>query len=152
MITVDQIRNLESKVERLLGVLEELRAANATLSAELEAARAAAAESASQLEEAESSRQAAAQKLQDLEELLGQFRSDQEEIEASFNRTLHHLDALDEPASDGAEAKLAEEPAGEQSQAEPDDDQTEPTAEEPESADRQDAKPASSEGAELDIF
>jgi len=95
MISVDQIHRLESSIERALGMLTELREANASLTSQLQAANAEAAETARKLEESESARLAAEQRLLDLEGKLSQLRTDQEEIEATINRTLHQLDELE---------------------------------------------------------
>ena len=82
MISVEQIHRLENRIERALGMLAELRETNTSLTSQLQAANAAAEESARKLGESESARLAAEQKLR-------QLRTDQEEIEATINRTLH---------------------------------------------------------------
>ena len=95
MISVEQIHRLENRIERALGMLAELRQTNASLSSQLQAANAGAVETARKLEESESARRAAEQK-------LSQLRTDQEEIEATINRTLHQLDVLEIDLSDPA--------------------------------------------------
>ena len=88
MISVEQIHRLENRIERALGMLAELRETNASLTSQLQAANAGAVETARKLEESESARLAA-------EQTLRQLRTDQEEIEATINRTLHQLDVLE---------------------------------------------------------
>lgn len=175
MISVEQIHRLENRIERALGMLAELREANASLTSQLQAANAGAEETARKLEESESARLAA-------EQGLRQLRTDQEEIEATINRTLHQLDVLEvdlpdpeadsPPAPDVAAAPAAAEPAEGSLAAEP----AERTAPERVAAPEQDAAgeersgeadaatiseegatteeeaAPSREGAELDIF
>ena len=93
MISVEQIHRLENRIERALGMLAELRETNASLTSQLQAANAGAVETARKLEESESARLAAEQRLR-------QLRTDQEEIEATINRTLHQLDVLEVELSD----------------------------------------------------
>ena len=100
MISVEQIHRLENRIERALGMLAELRTTNASLTSQLQAANAGAVETARKLEESESARLAAERKLLDLEAKLSQLRTDQEEIEATINRTLHQLDELEIDLSD----------------------------------------------------
>ena len=88
MISVEQIHRLENRIERALGMLADLRETNAALTSQLQAANAGAVETARKLEESESARVAAEQR-------LSQLRTDQEEIEATINRTLHQLDELE---------------------------------------------------------
>ena len=171
MISVEQIHRLENRIERALGMLAELRETNASLTSQLQAANAGAVETARKLEESESARLAAEQKLR-------QLRTDQEEIEATINRTLHQLDVLEvelsDPEADSpsppdvAAPPAAAEPAADSLAAEP----AEPAAAAPEQdaageeqsgeADagstteegpitEEEAAP-SREGAELDIF
>ena len=120
MNSVEQIHQLESRIERVLQRLAELRAANASLTAELQAANARAGESVRKLEESERARLAAEQELQDREGKLSQLRTDQEEIEATINRALLQLDELEAdqpepaPSSLAAPAATEAEPAEEQ--------------------------------------
>ena len=182
MISVEQIHRLENRIERALGMLAELREANASLASQLQAANAGAAETARKLEESESARLAAEQKLLELEGKLSQLRTDQEEIEATINRTLHQLDELEvdlsdpeagtpsapapaesEPAADVATTAAAAEPAEDPLAGEPADrdaaaaEQTAAAGEEqPDEADATattgEEATPSREGAELDIF
>jgi chromosome segregation ATPase len=175
MISVEQIHHLEARIERVLGTLAELRVANASLTAELQAANAAADESARKLEESERNRHAADQKLLDLEGKLSRLRSDQEEIEATINRTLHQLDELEGGLSEPPADPSAMEPeqTADEAVAVAADGPSEPTAgelildpslEQEEAAEEvqaavadlpataEDERPASREGAELDIF
>lgn len=167
MISVEQIHRLENRIERALGMLAELRETNASLTSQLQAANAGAVETARKLEESESARLAA-------EQMLRQLRTDQEEIEATINRTLHQLDVLEVdltapetdspsapapaesvPAAEVAATPAAAEPAAESLAAAP----AEPAAaggEQSDAADgtattEEEAAP-SREGAELDIF
>ena len=122
MISVEQIHRLENRIERALGMLAELRETNSALTSQLQAANAGAAETARKLEESESARLAA-------EQMLSQLRTDQEEIEATINRTLHQLDVLEvdlsaseedsPPASDVAVTPTAAEPAADSLASEP---------------------------------
>jgi chromosome segregation ATPase len=182
MISVEQIHHLEARIERVLGMLAELRTANAALTAELQAANAGIEESAGKLEESERARLAAEQKLLDLEGSLHRLRTDQEEIEATINRALHQLDELEvdlsepeagspsptvpaesEPAADAAAMAAPAERAEDSLTGEPSDwdaaavDQAEAAGEE--QSDEADATATtgeeaapSREGAELDIF
>ena len=96
MISVEQIHRLENRIERALGMLAELRETNASLTSQLQAANAGAVETARKLEESENARLAA-------EQMLRQLRTDQEEIEATINRTLHQLDVLEVDLSEPEE-------------------------------------------------
>ena len=95
MISIDQIHRLETRIERVLGMLAELREANDSLASQLQAANANTEETGRKLEESESSRLVAEQRLLDLEGKLSQLRTDQDEIEATINRALHQLDELE---------------------------------------------------------
>ena len=181
MISVEQIHHLENRIERALGMLAELRETNASLTSQLQAANAGAVETARKLEESESARLAAEQRLLDLEGKLSQLRTDQEEIEATINRTLHQLDELEvdlsdpeadsppaptpaasEPVTDVAATPPAAEPAEDSLAGEPTKrdavapDQDAASQEQSDKADartttEEEATP-SREGAELDIF
>lgn len=96
MISVEQIHRLENRIERALGMLAELRETNASLTSQLQAANAGAVETARKLEESENARLAA-------EQMLRQLHTDQEEIEATINRTLHQLDVLEVDLSEPEE-------------------------------------------------
>jgi chromosome segregation ATPase len=182
MISVDQIHRLETRIERVLGMLAELRAANDSLASQLQAANANTEETGRKLEESESSRLVAEQRLLDLEGKLSRLRTDQEEIEATINRALHQLDELEvdlsepeagspsptvpaesEPAADAAAMAAPAERAEDSLAGEPSDwnaaavDQAEAAGEE--QSDEADATATtgeeaapSREGAELDIF
>ena len=168
MISVEQIHRLESRIERALGMLAELRETNASLTSQLQAANAGAVEAARKLEESEGARLAAEQKLR-------QLRTDQEEIEATINRTLHQLDVLEvdlsvpqadsppdtdsPPAPAPAESAPAAEVAATPAAAEPAAAAPEQDAAGDEQSDETDATATteegaapSREGAELDIF
>ena len=148
MISVDQIHHLEKRVERVLGMLAKSREENTSVAAQLQAAKANAEETTRRLEASESARLAAEQRLLDLEGKLSQLRTDQEEIEATINRTLHQLDEADSPPApvpaESAPAEGVAAPAPEKS------DETDAAAT-GEDTTGEEAAP-SREGAELDIF
>ena len=157
MISVDQIHHLEKRVERVLGMLAKSREENTSVAAQLQAAKANAEETARRLEASESARLAAEQRLLDLEGKLSQLRTDQEEIEATINRTLHQLDEADSPpAPVPAESAPAEDVAAPApavapaAAAEERSDETDAAAT-GEDTTGEEAAP-SREGAELDIF
>ena len=182
MISVDQIHRLETRIERVLGMLAELREANDSLASQLQAANANTEETGRKLEESESSRLVAEQKLLDLEGKLSQLRTDQEEIEATINRALHQLDELEvdlsepeagspsptvpaesEPAADAAAMAAAAERTEDSQAGEPSAwdaaavDQAEAAGEEQSNeadatATTGEEAAPSREGAELDIF
>ena len=156
MISVDQIHHLEKRVERVLGMLAKSREENTSVAAQLQAAKANAEETTRRLEASESARLAAEQRLLDLEGKLSQLRTDQEEIEATINRTLHQLDEADSPPapvpaeSAPAEGVAAPGPAAAPAAAEERSDETDAAAT-GEDTTGEEAAP-SREGAELDIF
>ena len=77
MITLDQIRTLDSKVQQTVGVIESLRKENATLREKL-----------SSYEE----------KIAELEVLIDGFKSDQGEIEEGIQKALKRLDLISSEA------------------------------------------------------
>ena len=167
MSTVEQIHHLESRVDRLLVTLRELRTAHDALGGELAACEQRAAELESRLAVSENARQEADRRGDGLEQRLSHLQAEHEEIEATIARTLDQLGRLDigaagEPAGetdgdDGADAPVADEAAiavadqvqaGSEAEAEAavDDDDQQYAADGPQAdADHR-------EGDELDIF
>jgi len=86
MISLEQIRLLESKITRAVELIRVLKEENATLRRGLESAQ---------------------KRMRELEALVDGFKTDQKEIESIILRTLHHLDELEE----NVHAKKAEPPA-----------------------------------------
>ena len=81
MITLEQIRLLESKITRALELIRVLKDENSTLRKGLESAQ---------------------RRMRELETLVDGFKTDQKEIESVIVRTLHNLDELEESASTAA--------------------------------------------------
>ena len=80
MITLEQIRLLESKITRALELIRVLKEENSTLRKGLESAQ---------------------KRMRELETLVDGFKTDQKEIESVIVRTLHNLDELEESAAAG---------------------------------------------------
>lgn len=167
MSTVEQIHHLESRVDRLLVTLRELRTAHDALRGELAACEQRAAELESRLAVSENARQEADRRGDGLEQRLSHLQAEHEEIEATIARTLDQLGRLDigaagepageTPGDDGADALVAGEAAvavadqaqaGSEAEAEAvvDDGDQQYAADEPE------ADADNREGDELDIF
>ena len=97
MISLDQIKALEAKVHSAVDEITRLRRENQTLTDALTASE---------------------QRLRELEGLVGEFKNEQAEIEATIVRTLRNLDQLEDglavkaDAGDSA-AAAADPPAGE---------------------------------------
>ena len=83
MITLEQIRLLESKITRALELIRVLKDENSTLRKGLESAQ---------------------RRMRELETLVDGFKTDQKEIESVIVRTLHNLDELEESAAAGGTA------------------------------------------------
>jgi len=81
MITLEQIRLLESKITRALDLIRVLKEENSTLRKGLESAQ---------------------RRMRELETLVDGFKTDQKEIESVIVRTLHNLDELEESAAASA--------------------------------------------------
>ena len=75
MISLEQIRLLESKITRAVELIRVLKEENGTLRKGLESAQ---------------------KRMRELESLVDGFKTDQKEIESVILRTLHHLDELEE--------------------------------------------------------
>lgn len=167
MSTVEQIHHLESRVDRLLVTLRELRTAHDAVRGELAACEQRAAELESRLAVSENARQEADRRGDELEQRLSHLQAEHEEIEATIARTLDQLGRLDigaagepageTPGDDGADALVAGEAAvaaadqaqaGSEAEAEAvvDDGDQQYAADEPE------ADADNREGDELDIF
>ncbi len=78
MITLEQIRLLESKITRAIDLIRVLKEENTTLRRGLESAQ---------------------KRMKELETLVDGFKTDQREIESVIVRTLQHLDDLEDAAS-----------------------------------------------------
>jgi peptidoglycan hydrolase CwlO-like protein len=78
MITLEQIRLLESRITRAIDLIRVLKEENSTLRKGLESAQ---------------------KRMKELESLVEGFKTDQQEIETVILRTLHSLDELEEGAS-----------------------------------------------------
>ncbi len=78
MITLEQIRLLESRITRAIDLIRVLKDENSTLRRGLESAQ---------------------KRMKELEALVEGFKTDQQEIESVILRTLHTLDELEEGAS-----------------------------------------------------
>jgi peptidoglycan hydrolase CwlO-like protein len=78
MITLEQIRLLESKITRAIELIRVLKDENSTLRKGLESAQ---------------------KRMKELESLVDGFKTDQKEIESVIVRTLQHLDDLEEASS-----------------------------------------------------
>jgi hypothetical protein len=78
MITLEQIRLLESKITRAIDLIRTLKEENSTLRKGLESTQ---------------------KRMRELETLVDGFKTDQKEIESVIVRTLHNLDELEESAS-----------------------------------------------------
>ena len=83
MITLEQIRLLESKITRAIDLIRVLKEENSTLRKGLESAQ---------------------RRMRELETLVDGFKTDQKEIESVIVRTLHNLDELEESAATAATA------------------------------------------------
>jgi peptidoglycan hydrolase CwlO-like protein len=88
MITLEQIKQLESKITRALELIKVLRDENSTLRRGLESAQ---------------------KRMKELETLVDGFKTDQREIESVIVRTLRNLDELEDTA---VSVKKAEHAAG----------------------------------------
>jgi peptidoglycan hydrolase CwlO-like protein len=78
MITLEQIRLLESKIARAIELIRVLKEENSTLHKGLESAQ---------------------KRMKELETLVDGFKTDQKEIESVIVRTLHTLDEVEENVS-----------------------------------------------------
>ena len=94
MSTVEQIHHLETRVDRLLATLRELRSDNDSLRGDLAATEERASELERRLTASESARQEAQQRGDDLEQRLTSLHTEHEEIEATITRTLDQLGKL----------------------------------------------------------
>ena len=86
MISLEQIRLLESKISRAIELIRVLKDENGTLRKGLESAQ---------------------KRMKELESLVDGFKTDQREIESVIVRTLHNLDELEESTTAGKKAEHA---------------------------------------------
>jgi hypothetical protein len=86
VITLEQIRLLESKITRAIDLIRVLKDENGALRKGLESAQ---------------------KRMKELESLVDGFKTDQHEIESVILRTLHTLDELEESASSGRKQERA---------------------------------------------
>jgi hypothetical protein len=86
MITLEQIRLLESKITRAIDLIRVLKEENSTLRKGLESAQ---------------------RRMRELETLVDGFKTDQKEIESVIVRTLHNLDELEESAGPASASSAA---------------------------------------------
>ena len=86
MISLDQIKALEAKVHSAVDEITRLRRENQTLTDALTTSE---------------------QRLRELEGLVGEFKNEQAEIEATIVRTLRNLDQLEDGLSGDAESPPA---------------------------------------------
>ena len=97
MITLEQIRLLESKIARAIELIRVLKEENGTLRKGLESAQ---------------------KRMKELEGLVDGFQADQNEIETVIVRTLRNLDELEESAVAGRRPERAASAAGKDAEAE----------------------------------
>jgi len=84
MVTLDQIRNLEAKVQRTVAYISELKEENSLLQKNLEKYR---------------------ERIDELEILINGYKEDQNEIEQGIMNALSHLDRLEDDISGLPEGK-----------------------------------------------
>jgi len=87
MINLQQIKDLEARVDTAVGLIERLRKENAALKGTLAGSQ---------------------KKIKDLEALVRSFRDDQEEIEGIIVSTLTKLERLEDEVSDKPKEKAAQ--------------------------------------------
>lgn len=152
MTSLDQIHALDRKIQHVMETLNGLRRTNDELTAALRDAE-------GRVTATEQARIAAEQKSRRLEEELGRLHTDREEIEATINRTLMHLDQLEQSpdaaagAGDAAAHEAAAAAAGAGADADGETQRApagEPSAQDDDPAESNET--ATSEGSELDIF
>lgn len=144
MIDVDQVHQLEARIERLLQMLAELREQKAALAGELETAAAGAADTARELKASEQAREAAERKVAELEGQLSQLHTNQAELAEPLSRMLQQLDEFDGGEPDAAPEAAAEEAAA----ADESDVADEPAADQPAEPDAPAEEAESAEEAE----
>lgn len=95
MIIVERVRELETKIERLVSLMTELRSTNEVLDNKLRKAESLADELSNKLEKSETARQTSEQNFQRVEKKLEKYQSDQQQIEATISRALDQLDGFE---------------------------------------------------------
>jgi chromosome segregation ATPase len=140
MVTLDQIQNLEVKVQRAVAYIAELKEKNVLLQKNLEKSR---------------------KRIDDLEVLINEYKEDQNEIEQGLINALTHLDKLEDDIIRPPAAEASPEiPAAGQKEESPEIDDIEAAVvqasdgdDEDENDDAEQPKDAASGGkGELDIF
>jgi chromosome segregation ATPase len=86
MISLEQIRLLEARIDKAVEMIKRLKAENSSLRSTLDSAQA---------------------RMQDLETRIRDFKVDQEEIEQSILRAINSLDELEDEVSDAQEEKTS---------------------------------------------
>ena len=158
MSTVKQIHHLESRVDRLLATLRELRSDNESLRGGLAASEQRAAEMERQLSASESAHEEAARRGDELEQRLTDLHAEHEEIEATIARTLDQLGKLEIGGGTDGDDVADAPPAGEDDSSDADApaDEAVMQDEEGDAADDPEAGAESGadnrEGDDLDIF
>ena len=84
MISLDQIKSLESKINKAVELIKMLREENRALNGTIDSSQ---------------------KKMQELEKLVDNFKADQSEIEQGILRALKNLDHLEDEITDGEEKK-----------------------------------------------
>ncbi len=92
MIRLEQIRLLESKINKAVKLIEMLREENAALKRSVDTAQ---------------------KRMQELDGLVNEFKADQEEIEKSLLRAMKNLERLEDAAAPDLEAPAARTREGE---------------------------------------
>ncbi len=124
MISLDQIRILERKVEAAVSRIRSLTQENLTLKASLESYES---------------------RIQELESMVSSFKSEQDEIEAGIVSALRQLDDLEHTVGEKADSELTDGPATEP--AEPEAESSESTTNETPAASHEAITPAEEERA-----
>lgn len=140
MITIDQVRLLEQRVQKIIGRVTELRAENITLHEQLQNYQ---------------------ERIEDLEHRIEGFASNQEEIEAGILSALQRLDEVEDAVGDDdtEQRQIEAEPETEtESETEPDAESADQTGSEMQSTpsleeeEEEEAEGPAKSGPELDIF
>lgn len=162
MSTVEQIHLLETRVDRLLGSLRELRSDNDSLRGDLAASEERAAELERRLAASETAHREADSRGDELQQRLSHLHAEHEEIEATITRTLDQLGKLEIGAAGDADGDAAVATAGDaasDAEAVVEADGDAPVAETalldddaPAAADQPEADGDHREGDDLDIF
>ena len=136
MITLEQVRLLDRKVNQAVELIAKLRSENQMLNSKLESYQ---------------------EKISELEVLLSGLKEDQSEVEHGFQKALETLSVLEESeestASPAPAVSVSEtEPVSEEVEVDTPDEETVPVEEDEEIATTGASDEEESEDAELDIF